>query len=163
MSRVRVALAALVLLAGVANAQVAGRLSGSVVDQSGAAIPGAIVNVYLTGGKEPVLTSKTNDAGLFAFIAVRADRYDVAVEAKGFARVILRDVKVDPVQETGLPPVKLEVQSTTQTIEVGTEVSSVQYTNAEVSTTLTATQLQNIPLLNRQVTALFSSQAGVNS
>src|SRR5690349_16986467 len=137
MSRLRVALIALFFVASVASAQVAGRLSGSVVDQSGAAVPGAIVNVYITGGKEPVLTSRTNDAGLFSFIAVRPDRYDVGVEAKGFTRVILRDVKVDPVQETGLPPVKLEVQSTTQTIEVGTDISTVQYTNAEVSSTIT--------------------------
>ena len=33
------------------HAQVAGRLSGVVVDQTGAAVPGAAVNVYLTAGK----------------------------------------------------------------------------------------------------------------
>ena len=54
----QVALLALVLMASAASAQVAGRLSGSVVDQTGAAVPGASVNVYIPGGKEPVLTGK---------------------------------------------------------------------------------------------------------
>src|SRR5436190_22595164 len=118
MSRMHVALLALVLMGSAASAQVAGRLSGSVVDQTGAAVPGASVNVYIPGGKEPVLTGKTNDAGLFIFIAVRPDKYDVAVAAKGFARAILREVKVDPVQETGLAPIKLEIATAVQTMDV---------------------------------------------
>ena len=86
-------------------AQVAGRLSGSVVDQTGAAIPGAMVNVFVPGGKEPVLSGTTNEAGLFSFIAVRPDTYDIAVESKGFTKSMMRLVKVSPIQETGLPPI----------------------------------------------------------
>jgi len=146
-----------------AKAQVAGRLSGSVVDQSGAAVAGAAVNVYIPGGKEPVLVTKTNEAGLFVFTAVRPDKYDVAVEAPSFVRVLLRAVKVDPVQETGLPPVKLEVAATIQTLDVSGDIQTVQLANAEISTTITTAQLENIPLISRQVSALFASQAGVNN
>src|ERR1051325_5430575 len=95
-----IALAVVCLAAPFLNAQVAGRLSGTVVDQTGASVPGATVNVYVAGGKEPVLTGKTNDAGVFSFIAVRPDSYDVAVEAKGFARTVVHQVKVSPIQET---------------------------------------------------------------
>lgn len=146
-----------------ANAQVAGRLSGSVVDQTGASIPGATVNVYVRGGLEPVLSAKTNESGLFAFIAVRPDSYDVAVDAPGFTRVLLRDVKVAPIQETGLPAIKLDVQSATQSVEVSASLQAVQLTNSEVSSTITSTQVQNLPVLGRQVTTLFQSQAGVNT
>src|ERR1700693_5541102 len=121
MSRIQVALTALVFMASAASAQVAGRISGSVLDQTGAAIPGASVNIYIPGGKEPVLTGKTNDAGLFIFVSVRPDKYDIAIESKGFARAMLRDVKVDPVQETGLGAIKLEVASTAPTMDVTTE------------------------------------------
>lgn len=161
MARVRIALLILVLTATGSMAQVAGRLSGSVVDQTGAAIPKATVNVYIPGGKEPVLTGRTTDAGLFILIAVRPDKYDVAVEAQGFMRVVLREVKVDPAQETGLGAIKMEVASTTQSVEVTSEVQAVQLTNSEVSTTVTSTQVENLPVLGRQVSALFSTQAGV--
>ncbi len=143
------------------QAQVAGRLSGTVVDQTGAVIPGATVNVYVLGGKEPVLTGTTNEAGLFTFIAVRPDTYDITVEAPGFTKVSVREVKVAPVQETGLPPIKMEVQSSTQSVEVAADVSAVQLSNSENTATVTSTQVQNLPVLGRQVTSLFQTQPGV--
>jgi hypothetical protein len=142
-------------------AQVAGRLSGTVVDQSGAAIPGAMVNVYVPGGKQPVLQGTTNEAGLFTFIAVRPDTYDVTVEARGFAKVTIRGVKVSPVQETGLPPVEMKLESSSQSVEVAADVATVQLANSENSATVTATQVQNLPVLGRQVYALFQTQPGV--
>ncbi len=155
-------LAALFAVTGL-NAQVAGRLSGSVVDQTGASIPGATVNLFIPGGKEPVVSGSTNETGLFSFIAIRPDTYDVVVEAKGFNRAAVRGVKVAPIQETGLPPIKLEVQSATTSVEVAADVQSVQLTNAEVSSTITSTQVQNLPVLGRQVSTLFQTQAGVTS
>jgi hypothetical protein len=155
-------LAALFAVAGL-NAQVAGRLSGSVIDQTGASVPAATVNIFLPGGQEPVLSGLTNDAGLFSFIAVRPDTYDIAVEAKGFTKSMLRAVKVAPLQETALPPVKLEVQSATVSVEVAADVQSVQLANAEVSSTITSTQVQNLPVLGRQVSTLFLTQAGVTA
>ncbi|MEO8370631.1 MAG: TonB-dependent receptor [Candidatus Solibacter sp.] len=149
--------------AGTLSAQVAGRLSGSVVDPTGASIPGATVNVYVPGGKEPVLTGTTNEAGLFSFIAVRPDTYDVVVESKGFNKTAVRQVKIAPIQETGLPPIKLEVQSAITSVDVSADTQAVQLTNAEVSSTITASQVQNLPVLGRQVSTLFLTQAGVTN
>ena len=87
----------------------------------------------------------------------------MSVESKGFTRVVVREVKVAPVQETSLPAIKLELQSTTTTLEVASDVQAVQLANAEVSSTITATQVQNLPVLGRQVSNLFSTQAGVTS
>jgi hypothetical protein len=159
--RVLLCLFAAIFAATGLHAQVAGRLSGSVVDQSGAAIPGATVNVFVPGGKEPVLSATTNEAGFFSFIAVRPDTYDIAVESKGFTKSMMRLVKVSPIQETGLPPIKLEVQSATASVEVTADANAVQLSNAEISSTITATQVQNLPVLGRQVSTLFLTQAGV--
>jgi hypothetical protein len=146
-----------------AEAQVAGRLSGRVVDPSGAAIPAATVKVFVPGGKEPVLTGKTNEAGLFVFVSVEPVAYDVAIEAQGFAREVLRDVKVDTLQETGLGSIKMQVQSAAQTVEVTSDVQSVQLSNVEVSSTVATSQVENLPMLERQVVNLFPTQAGVNA
>jgi hypothetical protein len=145
------------------NAQVAGRLSGSVVDQTGGAIPGAKVTVFVPGGKEPVLSGTTNESGLFSFMAVRPASYDVFIEATGFAKAVVRNVKVDPLQETSLSAVKLELQSTAVTVDVSADVQSVQLNNAEVSSTITSTQVQNLPVLGRQVSSLILTQSGVGS
>jgi len=165
MTRFRaVALLTGILLAATCGlAQVAGRLSGRVVDASDAVVQGATVNVYFADGKEPVLTGRTNDAGLFLFIAVRPDTYDVSVEAKGFVKTTFRRVTVSPLQEMELPTIKLEVQSTTQSIDVTADVQSVQSTSGEVATTITNTMVQNLPVLGRQVSVFFQTQPGVNS
>jgi hypothetical protein len=156
-------LLAALLAAASLQAQVAGRLSGSVVDQTGAAVPGATVNVFVANGHEPVLTAQTNEAGVFSFVTVRPDTYDIAIEAKGFTRTMLRAVKVSPVQETSLAAIKLEVQAATTTVEVTSDVQTVQLSNAEVASTVTSTQVENLPVLGRQVSTLFLTQAGVSS
>ena len=143
--------------------QVAGRLSGNIVDPSGAAIPGAHVNVYAAGGKEPLLKGASNESGVFSFVTVRPGVYDIVVDAKGFGKVVLREVTVSPVQETTLPVVRLEVQTTTTTVEVTSEVQAVHLSNAEIATTITSGQVQNLPVLGRQVNTLLLTQAGVSA
>ena len=145
------------------SAQVAGSLSGRVVDASSAAVPGAQVNVFMPGGKEPLLSGRTNGAGLFSFIAVHPDKYEVAIEARGFAKKLLQNVKVDPIQSTDLGAIKLDVQSASQVVDVTSESAAVQLANAEVSSTITATQVENLPVLGRQVSNLYVTQAGVSS
>src|SRR3954470_3274184 len=121
-------LAVFLLVGATAFAQLAGRLTGSVTDQTGAAIPGATVNLYLAGGKSPVLTTTTTSDGLFAFTAVRPDTYDLEVVATGFSKMLTRAVKIDPSRETAIPAVTLEVQSTQQTVEVTAGTQEVQTT-----------------------------------
>jgi hypothetical protein len=157
------ALAVLAVFSASLSAQVSGRLSGSVVDQSGAAVPDATVGVYIAGGQEPVLSGKTNADGLFSFIAVRPDTYDVAIEATGFAKTVLRDVRVSPAQENSLQPVKLQLKSATYVVEVAADAPAVQLSNTELASTITASQVQNLPVLGRQVTNLFQTQPGVVS
>ena len=76
----------------VSNAQVNARLTGSVVDPSGLAVPGATVDVFLPGGAKPVLSMSTTAEGLFAFSAVLPGHYDVIVTAAGFRKSANRDV-----------------------------------------------------------------------
>jgi len=51
-------------VAASANAQVSGRISGSVVDASGAAVGSADVELFLAGGEKPLMVSKTTAEGL---------------------------------------------------------------------------------------------------
>src|SRR5215470_6119698 len=143
-------------------AQVAGQLVGSVVDQSGAAIPGATVSLLLPGGERPILTTTTSAEGFFTFSNVRPETYDVTVESAGFRKQVLRAVKVDPARETAIPAIHLEVQGVTAEIAVvESNPLILQTTSADVSTTITKTQIQNLPLIDRYPLSLITTQAGV--
>ena len=43
------------------------------------------------------------------------------------------------------------------------DVMDVQLANAEVSKTITSTQVENLPVLGRQVSNLYSTQPGINA
>src|ERR1700752_1792666 len=97
----------LTLLAPSCLAQVTGRLSGSVTDASGAAIPNPTVNLLLAGGSRPLRTPTTTADGLFSFTNVRPETYDLTVESKGFLKYTLTKVKIDPAVEKALARIQL--------------------------------------------------------
>ena len=109
-----------------AGAQLSGRISGSVVDASGAAVPGASVQLYLAGGAKPLLSTRTSSDGLFNLLGVRPADYDLTVEAPGFLKSIVRGVTVDAAREFPVPPIKLALASVTQSIDVTAGTQSVE-------------------------------------
>src|SRR5258705_11843325 len=116
--------ASFVLFVASGFAQVTGRLSGSVTDSSGAAIPSATVNLLLAGGAKPVLSTVTTPEGLFSFTNVRPEKYDLTVDSKGFLKYSLRGVTVNPGRETSLPRIQLELSAVTQSVDVTAEVQT---------------------------------------
>lgn len=141
--------------------QALGSLSGTVVDPSGAAIPGAKVQLFLPEGKAPIASTQTGPAGEFHFPSLRATAYNLRVDNAGFASATVANVNVDPARDTSLATIKLELSTTTQNVEVKEATQSVETTNAEITTTVTQAQVDNLPILDRQVNNLFSTQAGV--
>ncbi|MGC9973706.1 MAG: TonB-dependent receptor, partial [Bryobacteraceae bacterium] len=137
-----------------------GRIAGTVVDATGAAIPTATVQLSLAGGGIAAATATRTD-GLFNFNAIQPGTYDLTVESAGFAKQIIRGVKIDPGRETSMPAITMEVAGKAEVVEVTATNQGVQTTNAEVSTTITTNQIRNLPLLNRSPLALIATQAGV--
>src|ERR1019366_8400484 len=136
---------AALFLAVSSNAQMSGRIAGSVIDASGAAVGGADVELYLAGGQKPLLVSRTSAEGLYHFIGVRPAEYDLSISAKGFLTSTLRGITVDMARETDVPRIKLELASVTQSVEVSAEVEGVDVATAEVSTTVSMAQFKNMP------------------
>ena len=140
-----------------------GRVTGSVSDATGAAVPSATVNLIMAGSAAPVQTTKSTTEGLFVFSAVQPGNYSVSVESAGFAKYIYGPVIVSPAIETALPGIKLEVQAVQQSVEVSGATQLLQTKNFEISTTVTQQQVTNLPVLDRQVSTLFLTQPGVTS
>ena len=146
-----------------AAAQFSGRISGSVVDASGAAVPGATVNLYLAGGAKPLLSTTTSSDGLFNLLGVRPADYDLSVEAQGFLKATIRGITVDAAREIPIPQIKLALASVTQSIDVTAGAQVVEITNAEVSNTISTEDIRNLPILDRDPLGLLQTQPGVSS
>src|ERR1041384_7743075 len=106
-SRLFVFSSVVLLSAAMLNAQVAGKVTGSVVDPAGAVVPGATVTLQLPGTNAPLYSTKTTAGGDFTLPTVNAGTYDLAIEARGFVKMVLSNVKVDAERSTDVPPVKL--------------------------------------------------------
>ena len=143
------------------RAQNNGTLTGTVLDQSDAAVPDAPVELLLPGGTSAILRTKTASDGSFSFVAVKPGTYKLSIELAGFAKSNLTNVNVDPGKENALPPIRLQIASATQTVDVVESSIAVQGTSYEVATTLTQEQVTNLPVFDRQISSLFSTQAGV--
>lgn len=155
------ALAAFLVSTSASFAQVTGRISGAVIDPSGAAVPNAKVSIFLQGGQAALLSMQTNAEGIFDFAAVRPDLYSLTVDASGFLKFQLTEIKVDASKHVALPPIRLALQSSTQTVEVTANTTTVDTATAEIATTVSTNQIANLPVLDRQISNLFATQAGV--
>jgi hypothetical protein len=151
-----------VVFASCVFAQAVGSLSGTVSDPSGAAVAGAKVQLYLPGGSAPITSTTSGPAGEFHIPSLRPTFYELRVENTGFNTATLANISVDPARDTNLPALRLELASTAQALEVKEAAQAVQTTNAELTTTVTQAQVDNLPVLDRQVNNLFLTQAGVS-
>ncbi len=121
------------------------------------------MELYLSGGQKPLLTSKTSAEGIYNLIGVRPAEYDLTFTAKGFLKSTLRRITVDAARETDIPTVKLQLAGLSQSVEVTAEVQGVDVANAEVSNTVSMEQIKNLPILDRDVLGIMQTQAGVAS
>src|SRR5262245_21375170 len=118
------------LLATYLFAQATSRLTGSIIESSGAAVPGATVEVYLPGGEKPLSVLPATGEGIFAFTGLAAGKYDVVITSQGFRKHTDRGVILTAGAETSMPAIRLEVGSVAETVEVMDTTINVQTNNA---------------------------------
>jgi hypothetical protein len=125
----------------------AGRISGTVTDQSGAAVANANVAIrnVNTGLERTVVTNST---GSFTLVDIPAGVYKVTVTSAGF-NAYPAQVEVT-VGSASTLDVKLAVQGSTTQVEVAVSgIAEVNTTTPEVAQVIGSSQLQNLPSLTR--------------
>ena len=93
-----------------------GRVSGTVVDTSGASIPGAEITVRSESTSAEFKTV-SNQEGYFIVPALPSGTYTVTASAQGFKQTHVRNVKVDAASASTLT-VKLEAGSVVEEVTV---------------------------------------------
>ena len=151
-----------ILGAGQAYAQVAGAtLTGAVTDSSGATLPNAQVTITDVATGE-ARTVSSNAAGLYVAPNLLPGSYDVKVAATGFKTQLQKGVTLTVGAEQVLD-FAMQVGQMSQTVEVTTEAPTVELTSSELSATVNATTVRELPLNGRSWTDLANLQPGVYS
>ncbi len=119
-----------------------GAVNGVVTDQSGAAIAGASVTItdLATGA---VTKAKASGSGAYRFDLLQPGQYQITVEQPGFEK-LSSTITVDD-SKVLAADLKLTIGSDTQTVSVESIGSLVEAENGNVSTTISQTQMQEIP------------------
>jgi outer membrane receptor protein involved in Fe transport len=130
-----------------------GTIFGSVVDNTGAAIPGATITITDTN-KGTTVNATANEAGEFTVGHLIPDTYNVKVTNAGFKTFESSGLVVYADQSIKVEA-KMEVGGETQTVEVSaTTVEQLKTDRADVSTTFTAKEVQDLPIGDRNFTNL---------
>jgi hypothetical protein len=150
------------LFSGPSYGQVAGgTLSGTVNDPSGTGIPKAeVVITNAATGVERTVT--TNSEGFYIAPNLIPGEYRVKLLAKGFNSVIKTGITIT-VGGRQTFDVTLQIGTISSKVEVSAEVPAVQVTSSEISATVLANTVRELPLNGRSWTDLAALQAGVDT
>src|SRR5262245_18648752 len=153
-----VLLSFLVLALGAVAQVQNGQFTGTVTDPSGAAIANAKVTVTNEGTNLSVTTT-TNQTGNFTANQLPVGSYKITVEAPGFktASSTKLELNAGTIQHADF---KLQVGQTQEVVEVSGEVQQVNTEDSKLATTVTSTQVENLPLNGRNIFDLIQMSPG---
>src|SRR5687767_11758309 len=94
-----------------------GTITGTVVDGTGAALPGATVNVT-EAGTGTVRTVTTDEEGRFRFAALNPGRYSLAVELASFRTLNVADIALLSTEVRDLGKLGLQIGGVSETVTI---------------------------------------------
>jgi hypothetical protein len=133
-------------------------LTGTVTDPSGSAIPNATV-VATNSGNNQARTAKTGGDGVYRFTLLPPGDYRVRFSADGFKVSEIGSVTLN-VTETPVLDQKLEVGAQSEQITVEAAAETLQTASSSLGTTISAREVTELPLSNRNFTQIVGLSAG---
>lgn len=130
-----------------------GSIRGTVADQSGAVVPNAAVTVTNIGTNQSV-TLTTSEDGAYSATSLEPVEYRITVEAAGFNKVVVENVKVDT-SSSATVNISLEVGGIENIVTVESGEVTLNAENGTVGQTITERQITDIPLNDRSVLNLL--------
>ena len=137
-----------------------GQISGTVVDNTKAVLPGVTVTVknVNTGVSRDAVTDGT---GAFVVTNLLAGSYDVTISLTGFKAAEQKNIPLLAQQRLALGAIVLEVGGMSETVSVQGKALEVQTTSGERSATITASQIEDIGLRGRDFMGTLKTLPGV--
>jgi len=136
-----------------------GEIVGTAHDAQGASVPGVAISVTNTD-TGLTRTSATADNGAFRFPALPAGVYDLTADRSGFAKLLVKSIKVS-VDETRTVDLALSIATQATSVTVEGAVLSVNTESQHLGDVISETQVTALPLNGRNFAQLALLNAGV--
>ena len=141
-----------------AYAAITGTISGTVTDQSGAAVPGVTV-VALNEETGVQQTITTDSSGFYSFLALGVGSYTISASQPGFETLHETGIKVDA-NSSIRTDVRLKVGATLQTELVQSNAVQVETQSTQLGEVISSARITSVPLNGRSYTDLLALQPG---
>ena len=160
--RLQTLVGVVLICAGALHAQTAvtGAITGYVKDPSGAVLTDAEVVVTNTATQVSDQAT-TNNSGLYRFPSLLPGTYSVSVTKAGFEKYIQEAVTVEAGTAVSID-IKLTVGASTATVTVTGQPPALQTDSVEVSLTIQAKEINNLPTFGNNITRLTLLAPGVS-
>src|SRR5438132_1365260 len=136
-----------------------GRITGTVTDQSGAAVPGATVTLKNTDtGVSRTTLSQEN--GKYEALSLPAGSYEISASLSGFQTVVHKGIGL-AVGQNNVVDFALQVGQVSDSVTVTGDTTQIETTTATVSNLVDEKKVNDLPLNGRDLTQLSFLQPGV--
>jgi carboxypeptidase family protein/TonB-dependent receptor-like protein len=160
-SRCAAAAALVCWLASPALAQAKAGLTGQVLDREGGVIPGATV-VVTNLATSVAITTTTNSTGNWAVPALDVGTYEVTVSLESFKTVKFERVALTQGTTSNLVAT-LEIGPLSETLTVTAHTDVVETASTSIAPTLNAEQINNLPIVTKNMLYSVTLLPGVNA
>ena len=136
-------------------------LVGTVVDPSGAVVPGATVTARNSATNISKNTT-TNESGEYTIIGLPPGDYEVTAEASTFKKTVISPIKLTVGQSASLE-IKLEIGGQDAVVNIdGGSVQLIETSTSNVASTIDSQKIESLPINERSATgfALTLSTVG---
>lgn len=142
----------LVVVAGVVAQVTTAAVNGRVVDGQGNVVAGATVTATNKGTGQ-TRTAVANADGEFVLSELPAGRYSISVEAASFSKALLENAELNVGTRQTLN-FELKPGNVSETVTVTMDLPLIETTKSDIDQSITPTEIQNLPLLNRTFAGL---------
>jgi hypothetical protein len=138
-------------------------ISGTVVDPTGAVVPGAAVKIDDAAKGGTTREVSTDQSGRFQALDIEPGRYMISVEKSGFRKAQIT-VTLDVNTKLDVGEVKLQVGNITDVVNVEADATPVVTTNTmDKSYVVDKLEMSELPMNGRNFTSLMSTVPGMTS
>ena len=132
---------------------------GTVVDSSGAVVPGASVSIA-QDGTGLIVTTTTGPDGTFSLPQLPPGRYDLTIELPGFRKFVQSGLVLETDQVRRVAA-QLQLGSVAETVTVAAKVAVINTDTSNKGEVITARQVADLPLNGRNYTDLALLVPGI--